>query len=895
MSTSDIENLKNSKDPNEDPNFKKFFANFGITTAVIVGFVVLGSIGLYISKIAQSGILPTNPLFKPYTCDDNNIDIKPPDFIKMNIVREFGLKGLAWMIGQSAITSYCQQATFDSKAFEKTFKGGYIKKLWEATQNPNKDDKSWEPTNFALWRSDVINDMVSSSFKFIQTVFGGAAMLNESVFMLLFGLLGLTFIPFFMLYNIAISFYKHFTCLSKVGFSLTKGLPFLKPKTRFENDPKQEFGPPPEGFLTFIGINKEKKPDDITTWEKVKCGFKWFLTTIAIGCYFLVSMTCFSPVFLTFYTFFKTWAAKYKVKLDDTYSGGGASDKSASKGIFSFIRDTFAYKRSYMICLAIINLFIQCNTYLGTYYFVAVIIAVILAIVFCNIFVYKKPKNDNTLIAMKKDDESGEKDDEDLDSDSEDDCVDENDQLQVLKERIAKIARENTNANEKNVLQKQYECIELLKEVAVICNIVKDKKNIDFKNMDQVDGFTNLKESVNNLTSKYFKGDDFGRMSIILDAKDELPTQIRKLNAQIKYLTTYYTELNEAYKRCLNALDNFNSINVNESIKKIMASNKIDITDIHFFNLMEQVKDSEEAIYKIRPKLLELIAPSDEGLSGALTSPPSTTTSKTSTPSTTATATKGPDPTASVTKNTTFLSKIGITSGKKYNLRYAEKVLPLENIIKDISISLLANKNVLVDMILEPTQQTDEVIQLYITEMKDDLVQIKADTQVLNKKKHLDKKTILAPIVKPPRPPPGPPPSNPPPNAPNQLSVTSKTIQDAAAVDEEAVKADEEALKAAEEALAAQVKADEETVKADEETVKANEEAEKLKAQFPSAPETVKFPSAPQSNTENVAEAKEEERVPVSVGGSKKKSLRNRSKITMEKEEKRQPLMIRLV
>ena len=108
------------------------------------------------------------------------------------------------------------------------------------------------------------------------------------------------------------------------------------------------------------------------------------------------------------------------------------------------------------------------------------------------------------MIAMKKDDESGEKDDEDLDSDSEDDCVDENDQLQVLKERIAKIARENTNANEKNVLQKQYECIELLKEVAVICNIVKDKKNIDFKNMDQVDGFTNLKESVNNLTSKYF-------------------------------------------------------------------------------------------------------------------------------------------------------------------------------------------------------------------------------------------------------------------------------------------------------------------------------------------------------------------------------------------------------
>jgi len=85
MSTDAIDNLQNTKDPKEDPNFKKFFANFGVTTGIIIGFVVLGSIGLYMAKIAQSGILPTNPLFKPYTCDDNTEPVKSGD-IEMNIV-----------------------------------------------------------------------------------------------------------------------------------------------------------------------------------------------------------------------------------------------------------------------------------------------------------------------------------------------------------------------------------------------------------------------------------------------------------------------------------------------------------------------------------------------------------------------------------------------------------------------------------------------------------------------------------------------------------------------------------------------------------------------------------------------------------------------------------------
>ena len=52
------------------------------------------------------------------------------------------------------------------------------------------------------------------------------------------------------------------------------------------------------------------------------------------------------------------------------------------------------------------------NTYLGTYYFIAVIIAVIMAIVFCDVLVSTKPDDDNTLIKRtpKKEDEAEDED-----------------------------------------------------------------------------------------------------------------------------------------------------------------------------------------------------------------------------------------------------------------------------------------------------------------------------------------------------------------------------------------------------------------------------------------------------------------------------------------------------
>ena len=82
MSTEAIDNLLKNKETTDDPNFVKFFMNFGILTGVIIVFVIIGAIGLYLTKVAESGVLPTNPLGKPYNCTGDDLKTAG-DYIKL--------------------------------------------------------------------------------------------------------------------------------------------------------------------------------------------------------------------------------------------------------------------------------------------------------------------------------------------------------------------------------------------------------------------------------------------------------------------------------------------------------------------------------------------------------------------------------------------------------------------------------------------------------------------------------------------------------------------------------------------------------------------------------------------------------------------------------------------
>jgi hypothetical protein len=775
MSTEAINNLQNENNPKDDPNFVKFITNFGVMTGVVIGFVVLGAIGLYMAKVAESGILPTDANFKPYTCELPNPPLPAPDFIKMNIVREFGMKGMAVLLGYKAINAYSQLAKFDAKAMEKGFKSSLIKSLYEATQNPDPNNKEWKPTNFALWRSDVLNQMVASSFGFIQATFKGLSQMPEWLTMLIFGLIGLIFIPFFIIYNIGVSFWCHFKSLANVGFSLTKGFEFLKAKTREENGEKNF--DKPNYIMRMIGIEKERTPEEIehikkevTIGSRIISWILWIFATLGLSIYFLGSMLVFSPMYLTFYTMFKTILARYKLKIEDDLSpqGGGVS---GLKSIITFIKDTFSYKRTYIIFLSIVNLFMTTNTYLGANYFVGVIIAVILAIVYCNILVSKKPDGDNTLIKIVRKNGVGggdEEDDSEPEEEEEDDCENEGDQIQVYKDKIGeystKVYKSQTEAiktikisydfvnNVKNKLggtapvnndatsatatakgitqdndlmasfekptgpvdvltpeQRANKTLEneVKKDDAIILGSkfktdsepkrggtkqsgIKQRGGApgDINELKQLPGFELLNTDLNTLIKQYFKGSDFGRQSLILSAADDTNVTMQKLRSQLKYLLSYSTELDTNVKKAIESLTKFKTFldtqtsktNLNGiAIPKIPSQAD---ASIPFIKLMVSIRQSERLIYNIRPNIVEIIKGTNnvDSLSAD-----------------------------AATQQKTSMFSMSSSTNKKYNLKYFEVVIPLENTIKQIDSVIFEDaNNIFIDLIVDRNDPNNE-------------------------------------------------------------------------------------------------------------------------------------------------------------------------------------------
>ena len=768
MSTEAINNLQNQKNPKDDPNFVKFITNFGVFTGVVIGFVVLGSIGLYMAKVAESGILPTDANFKPYTCELPNPPLPEPGFIKMNIVREFGMKGMAVLLGFKAINTYSQLAKFDTKAMEKGFRGSLIKSLYEATQNPDPTNKEWKPTNLSLWRSDVLNQMVASSFGFIQATFKSMSQMPEWLTMLIFGLIGLIFIPFFIIYNIGVSFWCHFKSLANVGFSLTKGFDFLRAKTREENGEK-DFDKP-NYIMRMMGIEKERTPEEIehikkevTIGSRIVSWILWILATIGLSIYFLGSMLLFSPIYLTFYTMFKTLLARYKLKIEDEFSpqGGGIS---GLKSIITFIKDTFSYKRTYIIFLSIVNLFMNTNTYLGADYFVGVVIAVILAIVYCNILVSKKPDGDNTLIRIIRKDGVGGGDDEDSEpeEEDEDDCENEGDQIQVYKDKIAefstKVYKSQTDAiktikisydfvnNVKNKLgasvpatnatatnatakvaqdndvitsfekptgpvdtntpeQKANKTLEneVKKEDAIILGSkfktdsepkrggTKQRGGApgDIKELKQLPGFELLNTDLNTLIRQYFKGNDFGRQSLILSVTDDANVTMQKLRSQLKYLLSYSTELDTNVKKANESLTKFKTFLDTQTSKPNLNNitlprmpNQADAS-IPFIKLMVSLRQSERLIYIIRPNIVEIVKGTNNVDSLSADAP--------------------------AQQKSSMFSMGSSSANKKYNLKYFEVVIPLENTIKQIdSVIFEDTDNIFIDLIVDRNDPNNE-------------------------------------------------------------------------------------------------------------------------------------------------------------------------------------------
>ena len=370
-----IQKRKNQSTGNADVG--GFIKNFAFSMVGIILFIIFGTSWLYIAKLSTAKTIPIDTVYEPYTCEKNpnfgsngNNPIKVP----MNTFSELDFKGLKFW--GEPIGKWEQEATFASQGFIKSFNHSFISNLRKKTDNPVS------ASNFDKFKSILVNNVVGTGFWLYDKISmpDSVRMLPDSLKIVIYGLFGLMFFPFFWICNGMASFYYTIRTL------------FNGEKTSQDNPNEGGY----DGGL-FDGVDALKNGDSLLSnfGKMFLRGLVWIPIWLIIIP--VLSMFVF-PAIGTFYPFFKMlFSAGYKLKEYDPFKADKQTD---SKSCLDFIKDNLVYKRTLILVFAILNLFTCANTYLGAQYFGGVVLATILAVIFGNIFVNTEP-DDATMISVK--------------------------------------------------------------------------------------------------------------------------------------------------------------------------------------------------------------------------------------------------------------------------------------------------------------------------------------------------------------------------------------------------------------------------------------------------------------------------------------------------------------
>ena len=380
----DAINSKNNNNIN-GPDVGNFILYYALGMLGIVLWVLFWTAWLYISKLVTSGI-PTDTKYEPYSCDiDPNLGKNDDDGksvkVSMNSIHQLGMKGLAfWQMWSedAQANKWQQEAIFDTQEFLASFDGSLIQEFRDSANI--RGTGSAAATGFDKFCSIVLNNVAARGFKWYDT-FSLSHKLNDSFKIFIYGLFGLILFPIIWVLNGMCSFYY-----------LCKAVFIPEKPDDINNGGANDI----LGFIIKLTNSDESGPGGVKNWFKyIGRGFIWLIFWLLI---FPILSFFVCPLYATFMPFFKLlWSGSYSLKVDNKFYD---SEQSDTKSFWDFIKDTFAYKRTFLLFLAILNLFTCANTYLGEMYFGAVGLAVVLAIVFGDIFVDTAP-NDNTMILQR--------------------------------------------------------------------------------------------------------------------------------------------------------------------------------------------------------------------------------------------------------------------------------------------------------------------------------------------------------------------------------------------------------------------------------------------------------------------------------------------------------------
>jgi hypothetical protein len=302
------------------PDYKSFFVNYLTSITVTIGLTIfmLGGLGLYTTKVAQSNILPDNIELAPYTLVDRIVEDIPID---INIMRP--------SFFSDNKDSFSQKAIFNSQEYLDSFNKSFLCYL-KSYADPNGGLFS----NAPLYFSNVYDNLVAKNFLAMNSIFYYFSYLPESIIMILYGFFGIFIWMGLYFFNLCTSIFYHIINI-------------------------------PQLFRNASDKNKNlwQTQRDISFFNILKLILFFFLW-IPIGFFSAII----SPIFFIIYAFIAPLFATYKIK---------SSNKSHN--VFDFIKDTFVYKKFFFFVLASLSLLSNGSKYLGNYAFVGIIIAIIIA------------------------------------------------------------------------------------------------------------------------------------------------------------------------------------------------------------------------------------------------------------------------------------------------------------------------------------------------------------------------------------------------------------------------------------------------------------------------------------------------------------------------------------
>jgi hypothetical protein len=392
----DEKKAEDSGSTTDKADWKGFTTVFtsSLITGIFFGVVVIGSMGLFLAKVANANILPTDCKMQPFPSDKETEKLVKArdvamDIIYMNPVKILPLYGLKFWENLKSENFFIQEANFVNGEAELNFmndfknswlcdlknkayppKGeGEIGDVLEKSTNTNSSSASGAsnasgnykaninklPQNSPFWDYEfkTLKSMTCKSFFIINKIFFYMNYMPEWATMFVFALF---FSIIIMLIYGAIMVYGIWAHLSNFG-EMIKNL--YDPDKFNENIPDY--------------YNEDNNKKWYEKWSTIS--YPAHVIIYFIGA--LYSALLISPILVTTYVFLKALGANYVVR-DKNFKG---DPKDAPKlNVFSFIKSSLYYKKTFIIILVMINLMSVTNVYLGTSYLPGVIIALIILI-----------------------------------------------------------------------------------------------------------------------------------------------------------------------------------------------------------------------------------------------------------------------------------------------------------------------------------------------------------------------------------------------------------------------------------------------------------------------------------------------------------------------------------